>query len=79
MKEGLGEVVEPGLSDNCLQISDSKSLQILALRLCPDSNRVTNIRVQEDSCSRLHIPRKFRQSAVQRNRLFYFYFWVNFP
>ena len=45
MKEGHGEMVEPGLSDNCLQISESKFFQFLALRLCPDSKRVTNARV----------------------------------
>ena len=33
MKEGLDEVVEPGLSDNCLQISDTKSFQYSCAKL----------------------------------------------
>ena len=79
MKEGLNEVVRPDLSDNCLQRSDSKYFQFLALDLCPDSERLTNARVQEDGCFSSPTPRRFRQSAVQSNRLFYFYFWTIFP
>ena len=78
MKEELDEVVELGLSDKCLQVSDSNFFQFLAFRLCPHSKKVTNARVQEDGCSSSPTPRN-GQSAVQSNRLFYFYFWVNFP
>ena len=79
MKEGLDEVVGPDSSDHCLQRSESKSFQFLALRLCPDSNRVTNARVQEDGCFSSSTPRRFRQSAVQSNRLFYFVIERIFP
>ena len=79
MKEELDEVVELGLSNNCLQVSDSNYYQFLALRLCPHSKRVTNARVQEDGCFSSPTTRNVRQSAVQSNRLFYFCFWVNFP
>ena len=50
MKEGFDEVVEPGLSDNCLRISDRKFFQFLALRLCPNSKKVTKARIQEKNC-----------------------------
>ena len=79
MKEELDEVVELGLSDRCLQVSDSNYFQFFAFRLCPHSKKATNARVQEDGCSRLPPHANVRQSAVQSNRLFYFYFWVNFP
>ena len=77
MKDELDEVVEPGLFDNFLQISDSNYFKFLQFRLCPHSKKVTNARVQEDECFSSPSTRKFRQSAVQSNRLFYFYFWVN--
>ena len=79
MKEGLSEVVRPDLPDNCLQRSDSKYFKFFALDLCPEGERLTNARVQEDGCFSSPTPRRFRQSAVQSNRLFYFYFWTIFP
>ena len=79
MKEELDEVVELGLSNNCLQVSDSSYFQYLAFRLCPHSKRVTNARDQEDGCFSFPTTRNVRQSAVQSNRSFYCYFWVNFP
>ena len=60
MKEGLDEVVGPGLSDSCLQISDSYSFRFLGLRFCPDSKRVTNARVQEDGCFSSPTPRQIQ-------------------
>ena len=78
MKEELDEVVELGLSDKCLRVSDSNYFQFFAFRLCPHSKRVTNARVQEDGCSSSPTTRNVRQSAVQSNR-FIFYFWANFP
>ena len=71
MKEGLNEVVRPDLSANCLQRSDSKSFQFFALDLCPDSEKPTNARVPEDGCFSSPTPRRFRQSAVQSNRLLF--------
>ena len=80
MKEGLDEVVGPDLSDHCFQTSESKSFQYLALDLCLIAKeRVTNARVQEEGCFWSPTPRRFRQSAVESNRLFYLDFWVIFP
>ena len=73
MKEGLNEVVGPDLSDNGLQRSDSKYFQFLALCLCPDSKRVSNAQVQEDSCFSSPTSRRFRQSAARSNRVIRFY------
>ena len=72
MKEGLDEVVGPDLSDNCLQTLDSGSFRFLVLRLCPDSKRATDAQVQEDGCFSSPTRRRFRQTAVQSNRLFFF-------
>ena len=79
MKEGLNEVVKPDLSENCLQRSDSKYFQFLALDFCPDSERLTNARVQEDGCFSSPTPCRCRQSAVQSNRPFSSFFLRIFP
>ena len=79
MKEELDEVVELGLSNNCLQVSDSNYFQFFAFRLRPHNKKVTNARVQDDGCFSSPTTRNVRQSAVQSNRLYYFYYWVNFP
>ena len=76
MKEGLDEVVGLGLSDSCLQISDSIFFDLLGfacVRIAKHNQRPSSRRWLFSRLS----PLKFRQSAVQSSRLFYF--WVNFP